>query len=56
MLWPSQNFFLCKSTIQGVPLKLEKTSKGGSGREDKHYLVNNHGAQTSSVGTRETKI
>ena len=38
--------------IQGVPLILVKTLKGGRGHEDKHYSVGNHGEQTSSAGAR----
>ena len=39
-----------KHYIQGVPLILVQTLRGGRGHEDKHYSVGNHGAQTSSVG------
>ena len=38
--------------IQGVPLILGQTLRGGRGHEDKHYSVSNYGAQTSSVGAR----
>ena len=38
--------------IQGVPLILVQTLRGGKGHEDKHYSVGNHGAQMSSVGAR----
>ena len=38
--------------IQGVPLILVQTLRGGRGSEDKHYSVGNHEAQTSFVGAR----
>ena len=38
--------------IQGVPLILGQTLRGGRGHEDKHYSMGNHGAQTSSVEAR----
>ena len=42
---------ICKH-IQGVPLILVQTLRGGREHEDKHYSMGNHGAQTSSVGAR----
>ena len=38
--------------VQGGPEFMEQTLMVGRGHEDKHYLVGNHRAQTSSVGTR----
>ena len=38
--------------IQGNPLTLGQTLRGDRGHEDKHYSVDNHGAQTSSVKAR----
>ena len=38
--------------IQGVPLILVQTLRGGREHEDEHYSVGNNGVQTSSVGAR----
>ena len=38
--------------MQGVPLILGQTLRGGRGHEDKHYSAGNHGAKASFVGAR----
>ena len=38
--------------MQGVLLPDWQTLKGDSTHDDKHYQIGNHGAQTSSVGTK----
>ena len=38
--------------MQGVPLILGQTLRGGRGHEDEHYSVGNHGAEMSSVGAK----
>ena len=42
--------------IQGVPLILVQTLRGGRGHEDKHYSVGKRRAQKSSVGTGGAKV
>ena len=36
--------------IQGVPLILGQTLRGGRGHKDKHYSMDNYEEQTSSEG------
>ena len=60
MWWPHHaicykekiQIFLKKGFVQGVPLILGQTLKGGIRHEDKHYSVGNYGEQTELGGLK----